>query len=108
MTIEFDVLGTRYSIVKSNKVKDVKLENLAGYCDSSVKQIVIDTFKPDDMSKQDLNQYEQEVIRHEIIHAFLNESGLSDCSWGCNEEIVDWFALQFPKMAMVFKELNVI
>jgi hypothetical protein len=108
MTIEVDVLGTKYSIVKSDKAKDVKLENLAGYCDSSVNQIVIDTFKTDNLSKSDLNQYEKEVIRHELVHAFLIESGLDDCSWGGNEEIVDWIAKQFPKMLKVFEELNVI
>ena len=108
MAIEVDVLGTIYSIVKSNKANDVKLESLAGYCDTSVKQIVIDTFKTDNMSMADLDKYEQEIIRHELVHAFLNESGLSDSSWGANEEIVDWIALQFPKMLRVFEELNVI
>lgn len=108
MAIEVDVLGTIYSIKKSNKVNDLKLENLAGYCDTSIKQIVIDTFKPDNLSKADLVKYENEVIRHESIHAFLNECGLADCSWGENEEIVDWIALMFPKMLKVFQELNVI
>ena len=108
MAIEVDVLGTIYSIEKSNKLDDLRLENLAGYCDTSTNQIVIDTFKCDNLSKADLGKYEREVIRHELIHAFLNESGLSDCSWGCNEEIVDWIALMFPKMLKVFQELKVI
>lgn len=108
MTIEVDVLGSKYSIVKSDKQKDMKLKNLAGYCDSSIKQIVIDTFKKDDLSMADLNQYEKEVIRHELIHAFLNESGLGDCSWGSNEEMVDWIAIQFPKLLKAFNEIDVI
>lgn len=108
MAIKVDVLGTIYSIEKSNQVDDLKLENLAGYCDTSVNKIVIDTFKPDNLSKADLDKYEKEVIRHEVVHAFLNESGLADSSWGGNEEIVDWIALQFPKMLKVFQELNVI
>lgn len=108
MAIQVDVLGTMYSIVKSDKLEDPKLENLAGYCDSSVKEIVIDTFKSDNLSKADLTSYEKEVIRHELIHAFLNESGLGDCSWGCNEEIVDWIAIQFPKMLKAFKNIDVI
>ena len=103
-----NILGTEYSIIKSDKSKDSKLNNLAGYCDSSVGQIVIDTFKGDSLSMADLNKFEKEVIRHEVIHAFLNESGLGDCSWGSQEEIVDWFALQFPKLLKVFEELNVV
>lgn len=108
MAIEVDVLGTIYSIEKSNKMDDLKLGNLAGYCDTSVNKIVIDTFKPDNLSKADLDKYEKEVIRHELIHAFLYESGLEDCSWGVNEEMVDWIALQFPKMLKVFQKINVI
>ena len=108
MTVEVDILGSKYSIIKSNKLEDAKLENFAGYCDSSVNQIVIDTFKTDESSIADLGKYEREVIRHEVIHAFLIESGLNDSSWGRNEEIVDWFALQFPKILKVFQDLNVL
>lgn len=108
MTIEVDVLGTKYSIIKSNKAEDMKLENFAGYCDTSVNQIVIDTFKTDNLSVADLGKFESEVIRHELVHAFLHESGLADNSWGDNEEIVDWIALMFPKMLKVFEELHVI
>ena len=108
MTVEVDVLGTKYSIIKSNKADDVKLERFSGYCDTSVNQIVIDTFKADDLSVADLGKYEKEVLRHELVHAFLSESGLADCSWGGNEEIVDWISLMFPKMLKVFQELDVI
>ena len=108
MAVEVDVLGTKYSIIKSDRIKDTKLENLAGYCDSSVNQIVINTFKTDNMSKSNLNQYEKEVIRHELVHAFLIESGLGDCSWGSNEEVVDWIATQFPKMLKAFEEIDAI
>ena len=108
MSIEVDVLGTRYSIVKSNKLEDAKLKNFAGYCDTSINQIVIDTFKTDNLSMADLDKFEKEVIRHELVHAFLTESGLADSSWGSKEEIVDWIALQFPKMLKVFQELHVI
>lgn len=53
------------------------------------------------------------VLRHEIIHAFFNESGLSDDSnnvtaWAKNEEMVDWFAIQSPKVFKVFQELDIL
>lgn len=50
----------------------------------------------------------KKTIRHEIIHAFLNESGLTDCalqprgSWARNEEMVDWFAIQGPKIVQAW------
>ena len=47
-----------------------------------------------------------------MIHAFLAESGLSAnalsnyTSWAENEEMVDWIAIQFPKILEVFKEAD--
>ena len=52
--------------------------------------------------------------RHEIIHAFLHESGLAANSlnhysaWAENEEMVDWFAIQSPKIFKVFQELDIL
>ena len=52
-------------------------------------------------------------MRHEIVHAFLNESGLSDSSnqynggWAKNEEMVDWLAIQWHKIDEVYKQLGV-
>ena len=52
-------------------------------------------------------------MRHEITHAFLNESGLdanasdTDC-WAKNEEMVDWFAIQSPKIYKAFNEVGAL
>lgn len=40
--------------------------------------------------------------------AFLFESGLGADSWGINEEIVDWIAYQFPKMAEAFGKVDAL
>ena len=50
-------------------------------------------------------------LRHELIHAFLYESGLSFNSaatgaWAAEEEVVDWIAIQFPKIYEAFAELE--
>lgn len=103
-----DVLGTKYSIHQSNKVDDMNLEKCDGYCDHSVKKIVIDTFQEVQGSLENLDEYRKQVIRHELIHAFLNESGLSGESWARNEEIVDWIAYQFPKLLKAFEQTDCI
>ena len=103
-----DVLGTEYSIIESDKVQDTNLNDMDGYCDHSVKKIVIDTFQNEHGSMEDLDKYRSHVIRHELIHAFLYESGLGCESWADNEEIVDWIAFQFPKIAKAFAKANVI
>lgn len=47
-----------------------------------------------------------EVARHEVVHAFFTESGLSDyCS---NEQLVDYIAMQSPKIFKVFQELDIL
>ena len=52
------------------------------------------------MTKMKINK----VKRHEIIHAFLFESGLAENSaWAQNEEMVDFFAIQFPKLLKAFE-----
>ena len=106
--VTVDILGVEYTIKESNKVEDMNLEHCDGYCDHSTKTIVIDTFQDSPNSLKDLETYKKLVIRHEMVHAFLFESGLGGCSWAKDEEIVDWIAAQFPKMLNTFKELNVI
>ena len=72
-----------------------------GYCDETTKTIVVDEMKPDDHSKLNLKEYQNKVTRHELIHAFLFESGLAESSpWARNEEMVDWIASQFPKSVL--------
>ena len=52
-------------------------------------------------------------LRHEIIHAFLSESGLQSnfehCTkFGHEETMIDWIAVQFPKIYEVYKEVGAI
>lgn len=105
-TMTVDVLGVSYTIKQSNKVEDVNLENCDGYCDHSTKTIVIDIFQDTPGSLKDLDAYRKQVIRHELVHAFLFESGLGCCSWAKDEEIVDWIAFQFPKLMKAFETID--
>lgn len=102
------VLGVPYKIIESNREEDNSLEESDGYCDFSTKKIVIDTFRNKPGSMEDLTKYKKKVIRHELIHAFLHESGLDANSWANNEEIVDWIAIQFLKMAEAFEKVDAL
>lgn len=45
------------------------------------------------------------ILRHELIHAFLFESGLGFCcEWAMNEEMVDFFARNWDKITKIFTE----
>lgn len=58
---------------------------------------------------------EYQIETHKVSEdRFLNESGLSDSSnqyagaWAKNEEMVDWFAIQSPKIFKVYLELGLL
>lgn len=83
------VLGTTYTIEYEVEERDEVLIGKQAYTDLTRKKIIM----------RDDEHSTEAILRHEIIHTFLYESGLDTESWGRNEEIVDWFALQLPKIA---------
>lgn len=111
-----DVLGTIYTIEYRTKEEDEKLKQVAGYCDYSIKKIVCNkrTEKDkDDLDLSNLGFVDNRILRHEIIHAFIYESGLwcnsfGISSWADNEEMTDWFAIQFPKIYKVYAKLGIL
>ena len=103
-----NVLGTRYIIEDATEQKYPYLSQVDGFCDTSIKRIVIRKFTADVGSLKDLEFYRRKCIRHELVHAFLFESGLdTNSDWARNEEIVDWIAMQLPKLSKLFTQLGI-
>ena len=114
------ILGTEYSIIKKQYEDEplFKKRGIDGYCDSFEKQIVYCDMTTcpgwEDETQQSVAIAEKETIRHEIVHAFLDESGLSasalrlNDAWSKNEEMVDWFALQGVKIYEAWKEAKAL
>lgn len=101
-----DILGTEYTITQNVDVfDDEKLEEAFAYCDWSTKEIVTCELGNDKMGIGNKDYFKKKNLRHEIVHAFLHESGLEE-KYSQDEELVDWIALQFPKMLKVFKEVK--
>lgn len=105
---KFNVLGAEWTLIESTQAEDKNLNGVDGYCDSSIKECVVEKMEATGelRQKKNLPEYKNAVIRHEIIHAFLHESGLDTCSWATNEEMIDWIAMQFPMMLQTFKEVD--
>lgn len=107
-----NILGTDFQIIRQFQTENPKIENAYGICEHYSKKIVLDTFaaaKEDVMCVEKLEEFEKKVLRHEIIHAYLGESGLrSNSDWAENEEMVDWFAIQAPKIFKTFTELGIL
>lgn len=99
------ILGTDYAIVEK------PLEGCDGYCDSTTKEIAVTT-KKDSHDMGDFENYRKKTFRHEVIHAYHFESGLSENfenkQYGFSETLVDWFAYQSPKIFKTFEELGVL
>lgn len=111
--IKVNILGStwkiRYQTIDQNKT----LNTCDGYTDASVKTIVIRRYRKKEHEVVNINEIYMENIRHEIMHAFMFESGLwvntnSSNAWSMNEEMIDWFAKQSPKIYKVYKKLEVI
>lgn len=108
--MRISVLGTEYEIIKRKHDDDPKFKNhpIDGYCDSLTKKIVhcdMTTYPGWENDPPDVIAIaEKQTIRHEIVHAFFDESGLQESgnqfegSWATNEEMVDWVAIQGPKI----------
>lgn len=114
-TMKIDILGTEYRIETHKVSEDSYMEEkgLAGYCEEENKLIVVANMSEEKyfvgMDEKAQETYRKKTLRHEIMHAFLNESGLSDSSnrfdgaWAKNEEMVDWLAIQAPKYIRHFR-----
>lgn len=87
------------------------LKDADGYADFTIKKIVIKKLVQDGESYEDLELWQRKTLRHEIVHAFLYESGLWQNSfkdWARNEEMTDWIVLQFTKVLEVFIQVGAI
>ena len=105
------ILGTQYNIKLISEADDPMLKTLWGYTDQTVHKIVVKLIEKQSDSVQNLADYSKNIMRHELIHAFLFESGLGACAneidcWSQNEEMVGWLAYQSPKIFKLFQQLN--
>lgn len=118
--MKIDVLGTKYDIIRVKSGQDEYMEKMqfCGYCDHVIKRIVVLDLKsvPEWKAESEyrIKEEENETLRHELIHAFLSESGLAcnsfvpEKAWAQNEEMVDWFAIQMPKLLKAFQAAGCI
>ena len=101
-----NVLGTLYRVDMVPESEDPKLKDMDGYMDPSIKRIVVADVNQrpaDNESVHNPEWFQKNIVRHELIHAFITESGLEDAYWH-NEDMVRWLAYMFPRLLGAFKE----
>lgn len=75
-----EILGTLYKVIIDNQY--LKEKDILGEIDFTEKIIYLTDKK--------------EALLHEIIHAYLYESGLQE--WAEDERLVTWMEIQFNKI----------
>lgn len=105
------ILGVEYTVKEQSVNENKRLEECDGYCDWTTKEIVVEREVVGTLG--DMDAYIRKVKRHEIVHAFLLESGLHECSgetkaWASNEAMVDWIARQGEKIYVAWGEAGAL
>ena len=118
--MKINVLGAEYTITVKRYDEDEAFarRSIDGYCDGWTRQIVVcdmSTYEGwEHEPPETIKEAQKEVLRHEIVHAFFNQSGLADSAfapdmaWAKNEEMVDWFAIQGPKIYRAWQEAGAL
>lgn len=109
MTI--NILGANWAIIERSEADDDRLRDCDGYCDWTTREIVVEREIQGNL--YDMEAYVKKVKRHEIVHAFLAECGLHECSgetdaWAMNETMVDWFARMGERIYKAWSEADAI
>ena len=108
--MKVNILGQEYEIKKQSEIENPKLKarRANGLAELYSKELIISTEASveDEETYTNLAEYEKKVLRHEIVHAFFHEAGLND--YCHDEQLVDWIALQIPKMYKAMNETDCI
>ena len=107
-----NILGSEWTLITCPESENKSLKDMDGYADKTIREIVVlSEPRGEGNEVRKFEEYMKATIRHEIIHAFMFESGLHEC-WdhrvGHDETTVDWIANQFPKILKVFQEAGAI
>lgn len=106
-----NVLGTDYQILYITEEEDKYLEECVGFCDRHAKYIVIKKQSEEFINsprntKNHLDWINQTLI-HELIHAFLTESGVSYNNMD-EENICDFLEVNLIKIYKAFEQCKFI
>lgn len=125
-----NVLGTDYTIkfitvkdeYESNEAKILMDREFLAYCSHYNNTIILSNLRDEKYNPaykyqppEVIIESYKETLRHELIHAFYKCSGLNanahgtgENSFANDEEMIDFLAIQTPKMFEVFRKANLL
>lgn len=98
-----NILGTEYKlIIDTDYCEDAGADGITERYEKKIYMRSVQDMLDKDSSIQAKQRRYDETLRHEIVHAFLFESGLD--KYGCDETVVQWMAAKMPQVTQIFKE----
>lgn len=104
--MKVNILGTEYSVAIDDTLEKTNADGMCKVYDKEISIRSVDSMLCDEDSTDTKKMRFNEVLRHEIVHAFFNEAGLQEYS--ADEQLVDWIAIQFPKIRKAFEECGCV
>ena len=102
------ILGAVWTVRSATEAEEPRLEGVNGFTDWTTRTICLEKNTHGNLGS--IETYMNKVIKHEVVHAFMFESGLGDSfehkDYGQEETIVDWFAFQMGKIVNVVREIQ--
>ena len=102
------ILGAVWTVRSATETEEPRLEGVNGFTDWTTRTICLEKNTQGNIGS--METYMKKVIRHELIHAFMFESGLGDSfehkDFGQEETIVDWFAFQMGNILNVVMDIQ--
>ena len=108
--MHIDILGTPYNIKFCTSQEYPKLDtrDADGLCEQYSKEIIIRTgYEYESGCYNNILDYREKVLRHELFHAIFHECGLD--KYSNDEDLVNFLALQYGKIVNIMnkaKELH--
>lgn len=90
------VLGTKYEVLLGDREEIGISKDNMGECRNYSKKILVST-EQDDCTEEELMIRTQEIVAHEIFHAYANEAGL-DLTPDTEEMVANFFMKTWRKM----------
>ena len=110
-----DILGSKYKIEIAPYGKYYEeFQSVGGWCDFHDKSIVcLDAedyaSQIEDTPTKKPYKATERILRHEIMHAFMYESGLDgETDFARDEVLIDFLAIQMPKIVAVMEKAGLL
>lgn len=103
--MKINILGTDYRIIKTDDIPD-EADGDCNFYGKIIRVKPVESMLDESATYTEKEKRFWEVCTHEIVHAYLFESGCDE--WAYNEDLVNWISMQFHKIVKSTIEISSI